>query len=406
MVPVASRADSPGAATTCRAMSVPGKRASSALASPGPATAKRQRGDVQQRGGSAKSEHEDTRPPEKAASNENESPDALGRIFVAVRIRPLNKREREAGGGGTGNTVIPMFHAVGGTKVVETQLHENGNGASPAWEADAVFDYNDDNAEVYSRTAAPVVAAVLSGINGTVMAYGQTSSGKTHTMSGTETDPGVMTRAVEDIFAAVDAQRETRRFAITASYLEIYNEEIRDLLAESSSLEEGKGTGISMSSSMMGAPLNGGSANGHGHIKLVNDAKGLTQVIGLTERVVTSSAQISDLVTEGTAKRSTGRTAMNTSSSRSHAVLRLTVCSIPNAGHALSGPAVSSTLYVVDLAGSERADPNATKTARHTQVRPRWFSKSRDTARFMSNAGDCGGPIAVTVRTDYSDCCP
>jgi hypothetical protein len=387
-------------------MSVPGKRASSALASPGPATAKRQRGDVQQRGGSAKSEHEDTRPPEKAASNENESPDALGRIFVAVRIRPLNKREREAGGGGTGNTVIPMFHAVGGTKVVETQLHENGNGASPAWEADAVFDYNDDNAEVYSRTAAPVVAAVLSGINGTVMAYGQTSSGKTHTMSGTETDPGVMTRAVEDIFAAVDAQRETRRFAITASYLEIYNEEIRDLLAESSSLEEGKGTGISMSSSMMGAPLNGGSANGHGHIKLVNDAKGLTQVIGLTERVVTSSAQISDLVTEGTAKRSTGRTAMNTSSSRSHAVLRLTVCSIPNAGHALSGPAVSSTLYVVDLAGSERADPNATKTARHTQVRPRWFSKSRDTARFMSNAGDCGGPIAVTVRTDYSDCCP
>ena len=104
-------------------------------------------------------------------------------------------------------------------------------------------------------------------------------------------------------------------------------------------------------------------------VKLVNGPRGLTQVIGLEERLVVGSRQIIDLVEEGTRKRSVGRTAMNASSSRSHAVLRISVTSSPNPGHALTGPPLNSTLYVVDLAGSERADPNAARTKKQTQLK-------------------------------------
>ena len=269
----------------------------------------------------------------------------LGRIFVAVRIRPLSSKELEKTGP-DGQPATPMFHALDGTKIVEARAAWTPDGPSvaPAWEADAVFDKDDDNAEVYSRTAAPVVQAVLRGVNGTVMAYGQTSSGKTHTMSGTKEDPGVMALAVSDIFAAIESDRHTRRFDVRASYMEIYNEEIRDLLAPEES-----------------AP---GSV---APIKLINGPTGLTQVHGLEERVVTGADAIIHLVAEGTARRSVGRTAMNAVSSRSHAVLRIRVASAPIGGD--PRPPLASTLYVVDLAGSERADPNAMQTARGKQTR-------------------------------------
>ena len=351
-----------GAALLC-GMSLSTKRASSVVASPAPAVStKRPRGEGT-RGAVSNAEASKTN---EKASPPSDNDKELGRIFVAVRIRPLNARELSSG-----TTQTPMFYAQDGTKVMETRRNSEYGGpvATPSWDADAVFDREDCNETVYKRTAAPVVQAVLQGVNGTVMAYGQTSSGKTHTMSGTVEDPGVMTRAVEDIFAAVNEKKESRTFQVKASYMEIYNEEIRDLLAAEGTESNHPGNpSASMSSSMMGAP-NSSSTQQHAHIKLVNDSKGLTQVIGLTERAVNDSTQIISLVTEGTLKRSTGRTAMNLTSSRSHAVLRLTVNSTPKPGHVLSGPPVTSTLYVVDLAGSERADPNAKQTSKQQQLK-------------------------------------
>ena len=341
-------------------MSLSSKRAANPVSSPPPNATKRPRGD----NAKASAGGEDaTKPPEKADNG-----DALGRIFVAVRIRPLNARERE---GSSAEHATPRFSALDGTRVVETRPAREDDAfdaaptAAPAWEADAVFDRDDDNAAVYGRTAKSVVDAVLRGVNGTVMAYGQTSSGKTHTMSGTATDPGVMTRAVEDIFAAVAAAGATRAFAVKASYMEIYNEEIRDLLAPDAPEERGAFNNT-FSNERNGVNT---SVTQSSHIKLVNGPRGLTQVIGLEERIVTDSAQIIDLVEEGTLKRSVGRTAMNATSSRSHAVLRISVSSTPNPGHALSGPPRSSTLYVVDLAGSERADPNAARTKKLVQLK-------------------------------------
>ena len=341
-------------------MSLSSKRAANPVSSPPPNATKRPRGE----NAKASAGGEDaTKPPEKADNG-----DALGRIFVAVRIRPLNARERE---GSSAEHATPRFSALDGTRVVETRPAREDDAfdaaptAAPAWEADAVFDRDDDNAAVYRRTAKSVVDAVLRGVNGTVMAYGQTSSGKTHTMSGTAEDPGVMTRAVEDIFAAVAAVGETRAFEVKASYMEIYNEEIRDLLAPDAPEER------SAFNNTFSNERNAGNASvaQSSHIKLVNGPKGLTQVIGLEERLVTDSAQIIDLVEEGTRKRSVGRTAMNATSSRSHAVLRISVSSTPNPGHALSGPPLASTLYVVDLAGSERADPNAARTKKLVQLK-------------------------------------
>ena len=339
-------------------MSLANKRAANPVSSSPKNAAKRPRGeDAKASAGDA-----DAAKP----STNADTGDALGRIFVAVRIRPLNARERE---GSREGQATPRFSALDGTRVVETRPVREDDAldaaptAAPAWEADAVFDENDDNAAVYARTAKSVVDAVLRGVNGTVMAYGQTSSGKTHTMSGTADDPGVMTRAVEDIFAAVAAAGEKRVFDIKASYMEIYNEEIRDLLAPDA--PEAARASFHIAGGGGGCE----TATTASRVKLVNDPRGLTRVIGLEERAVTRVAQIIDLVEEGTRKRSVGRTAMNATSSRSHAVLRISVCSSPNPGHALTGPPLASTLYVVDLAGSERADPNAARSKKQTQLK-------------------------------------
>ena len=275
----------------------------------------------------------------KATNPSSDEPDALGRIFVAVRIRPLNARELSDEDGK--QPEVAVFRAMDGNKVVETPRYQLPEGAAaPAWEADAVFGERDGNATVYESAAQPVVRAVLRGVNGTVMAYGQTSSGKTHTMSGSDADPGVMSLALRDIFDAVRADEHTRRYDVRCSYMEIYNEEIRDLLSRDPD-------------------------GNRSHIKLVNGHNGLTQVLNLEERVVKSSEEVNDVVAAGLKRRQVGRTAMNHVSSRSHAVLRIKVASAPLIeGDPSAAPATVSTLYVVDLAGSERAAQNTSKTTK------------------------------------------
>ncbi len=276
----------------------------------------------------------------KAANpGSSDDADALGRIFVAVRIRPLNARELSGDDGK--QPEVAVFRAMDGNKVVEQPRYQLPEGAAaPAWEADAVFGEGDGNANVYSAAAKPVVSAVLRGINGTVMAYGQTSSGKTHTMSGSDVDPGVMSLALRDIFDAVRADEHTRRYDVRCSYMEIYNEEIRDLLSRDPD-------------------------GNRSHIKLVNGHNGLTQVLNLEERKVNSSEEVNDVVAAGLKRRQVGRTAMNHVSSRSHAVLRIKVASAPLIeGDPNVRPATVSTLYVVDLAGSERAAQNTSKATK------------------------------------------
>jgi len=84
---------------------------------------------------------------------------------------------------------------------------------------------------VYAKTTKGIIDSVVGGFNGTVFAYGQTSSGKTHTMQGCEGEPGIIPLAVKDVFEAIEAS-EGREFLVRVSYLEIYNEQMMDLLSK------------------------------------------------------------------------------------------------------------------------------------------------------------------------------
>jgi kinesin family protein 3/17 len=135
----------------------------------------------------------------------------------------------------------------------QIMLHNKADaGKEPpkAFTFDAVFDWESTQREVYENTAAGIVNSTLEGYNGTVFAYGQTGTGKTHTMEGYAADPaqqGIIPQAFDHIFKAIEASADTQ-YLVRASFLEIYNEEIRDLLSKSPKdkleLKEHKDSGV------------------------------------------------------------------------------------------------------------------------------------------------------------------
>ena len=162
---------------------------------------------------------------------------------------------------------------------------------------DDVFDVRADNAAVYEQVAKDVVDDALRGNSGALIAYGQTASGKTHTMQGTPASPGLIPRAVVDVFRSYQRCR--------VSYVESYNERVRDLLGDADDLRV----------------LDGGP-------------------VGRREVDVASVDAVFAAITRGERRRSVGETAYNDRSSRSHAILTLTLAN-------------NAILTFVDLAGSE-----------------------------------------------------
>ncbi len=187
---------------------------------------------------------------------------------------------------------------------------------------------------------------MMEGYHGTVFAYGMTGTGKTFSMQGTATSPGVIPLAITDIFSYI---RETpsREFLLRVSYLEIYNEKIHDLL---SAPPAGSGPGV--------APQE--------EIKLREDSKRGVYASPLKEEIVQSPTQLLRVIARGDNARRTSSTQFNSRSSRSHAVVQIVVESrerIPGSGAMgdnkrsglLPGGVRVSTLSLIDLAGSERA---------------------------------------------------
>lgn len=188
----------------------------------------------------------------------------------------------------------------------------------------------------------------MEGYHGTVFAYGMTGTGKTFSMQGTATSPGVIPLAITDIFSYI---RETpsREFLLRVSYLEIYNERIHDLLSTPP-----PGTTV------------GAGAPQQEEIKLREDSKRGVYATPLKEEIVQSPTQLLRVIARGDHSRRTSSTQFNARSSRSHAVVQIVVESrerIPGNG-AMSdnkrsgmvpGGVRVSTLSLIDLAGSERA---------------------------------------------------
>lgn len=179
-----------------------------------------------------------------------------------------------------------------------------------------MFDETIDNRAVYEVTTSKIVQNVIGGFNGTVFAYGQTSSGKTHTMHGTKEELGVIPLAVRDVFDAVRRHGSDREFLIRVSYLEIYNEKMMDLFDGS----EGAGEDEVASK-----------------LSIREDKERGTYVMGLREEVVTTPSQVLALLELGTTRRHVGATNMNAHSSRSHTIFRMIVESRAIGGAGQSG---------------------------------------------------------------------
>lgn len=273
----------------------------------------------------------------------------------------------------------------------------------PNYTFDRVYGPNDTTESLYTTSIGGIVKSVVDGLgHGCVLAYGQTNSGKTYTMTGMrggssagceeEEEEGVIRMAVQDIFRRVQMCKQQREYLLRVSYLEIYNEQIYDLLALPSVESPRKGGG---------GGFGGGSSSRlslqHHHlppstaVRIFESRTEGVVVRGLREEIVTCPEDVFALLDDGDMKRKVGSTGMNRTSSRSHSVFRLVLESrassssmnnglgggIPpssassvasdagdsvasgrssitqSLGTAVKGPVRISSLSLVDLAGSE-----------------------------------------------------
>jgi kinesin family protein 18/19 len=222
-----------------------------------------------------------------------------------------------------GKVVIVLDPAAGDKQDV---LRANRN-REKQYAFDSAFDPSTTQEQVYNTTTKFLIHGVLDGYNATVFAYGQTGSGKTHTMIGSESDPGIMVRVMEDlfIFSKSHGTQQGVHYKVTVSFLEVYNENIRDLLSD---VEE--------------------------YLDLREDPIKGPVVASITEIEATSGSEVMRLLHQGNAKRSQAATAANEVSSRSHAVLQVVVECRDRAPGTVANIKVGK-LSLVDLAGSERA---------------------------------------------------
>ncbi|KAE8100703.1 hypothetical protein FH972_018571 [Carpinus fangiana] len=230
-------------------------------------------------------------------------------VTVTVRFRPLSVREINKGD-------EIAWYADGDYTV------RNEYNPSIAYGFDRVFGPATTTRHVYDVAAQHVVSGAMEGINGTVFAYGVTSSGKTHTMHGEQKSPGVIPLAVKDVFGIIQ-ETPGREFLLRVSYLEIYNEVINDLLDSTGQ-----------------------------NLRIREDAQG-TYVEGIKEEVVLSPAHALSLIASGEEHRHVGSNNFNLLSSRSHTIFTLTIESSPRGENHGEEDVTLSQLHLIDLAGSE-----------------------------------------------------
>ncbi|XP_037588364.1 kinesin-like protein KIFC2 isoform X3 [Cebus imitator] len=261
-------------------------------------------------------------------------PELKGNIRVLCRLRP-----------GTPSSLVSVEPGPGGT--VTTCYR----GRHRRFRLDWVFPPDASQEEVF-RELEPAVLSCLRGYSVCIFTYGQTGTGKTYSMEGPPDDPGIAPRALQSLFREMGAGRPHR---VTLSMVEIYNEAVRDLLAP-------------------GPPERLAVRQGP-------EGQGGIQVAGLTHWDVPNLETLHQMLRLGRSNRATAATAMNQRSSRSHALVTLTLraASPPRAPSTAGSLAPLGTLHLVDLAGSERArkageagpprgDPDGARRLREAQT--------------------------------------
>jgi kinesin family protein C2/C3 len=228
-----------------------------------------------------------------------------GNIRVYCRVRPLNERE-------SGKCIsFPSPN--------EVMIRNEELGVKKSWEFNEVFNESSTQAQVFKEIK-DLVVTMLDGYNVCIFAYGQTGAGKTHSMQGTPSDPGIYKRAFNELFEVAKDRRDVK-IELKASITEIYNEELRDLLNEDAKKPK---------------------------LQVKMDKKG-NNVPGLVMQPVTCTEDVEKLMDMGQRNRSTAATDMNEHSSRSHLLVQIYgKIEKPN------GTEHNCCITLVDLAGSER----------------------------------------------------
>ncbi|KAF6298778.1 kinesin family member 19 [Rhinolophus ferrumequinum] len=284
-------------------------------------------------------------------------------LMVALRVRPINMAELEEGA-----TLIA--HKVDEQMVVLMDPMEDPDDILRAHRSreksylfDVAFDFTATQEMVYQATTKSLIKGVISGYNATVFAYGPTGCGKTYTMLGTDHEPGIYVRTLNDLFRAIEETSNDMEYDVSMSYLEIYNEMIRDLLNPAL-----------------------------GYLELREDSKGVIQVAGITEVSTINAKEIMQLLMKGNRQRTQEPTAANQTSSRSHAVLQVAVRQRSRVKNVLQEVRLGR-LFMIDLAGSERAS--------QTQNRGQRMKEGAHINRSLLALGNCINALSDKSGNKY-----
>ncbi|XP_071974665.1 kinesin-like protein KIF18A isoform X2 [Engystomops pustulosus] len=268
--------------------------------------------------------------------------DVCSHVRVVVRVRPPNEKEKLANFTSVVQ-VVDKHILVFDPKIEEVNFFHGRSGANRditkrknkdlKFVFDSVFDDNSTQQEVYEQTTRVVLDGVLNGYNCTVLAYGATGAGKTHTMLGSPGHPGVMYLTMMDLYNRIESMKEEKVCNVAVSYLEVYNEQIRDLLANS------------------------------GPLAVREDSQKGVVVQGLTLHEPKSAENILQLLDYGNKNRTQHPTDMNASSSRSHAVFQIYLRQKDKSASINQNVRIAK-MSLIDLAGSERASATNAKGER------------------------------------------
>nr|XP_033784319.1 kinesin-like protein KIF18A [Geotrypetes seraphini] len=268
--------------------------------------------------------------------------DVCSHVRVVVRVRPQNQRETE---GNFSNVVqvvdkhilvfdpeveeISFFH---GKKIYHRDINKRKN-KDLKFVFDAVFSENSTQMEVYENTTKVVLDGFLNGYNCTVLAYGATGAGKTHTMLGSPGQPGVMYLTMMELYDRIHQLKEEKLCELAISYLEVYNEQIHDLLTNS------------------------------GPLAVREDAQKGVVVQGLSLHQPKSAEEILQMLDFGNKNRTQHPTDVNATSSRSHAVFQIYLRQQDKTASICHNVRLAK-MCLIDLAGSERVSSTNAKGAR------------------------------------------
>ena len=242
-------------------------------------------------------------------------------VKVAVRCRPISRDERKD----ERRCIVKVNSNRGEISILNAK--GDSSEAPKLFTFDCTYGEDSTQEQVYSDTGYPIVESVIQGYNGTIFAYGQTGTGKTFTMEGEENpheNRGIIPRSFEQIFYAVE-QNVNTEFLIRVSFLEIYNEEIHDLLSKDAGTK----------------------------LDVKEKAESGFYVKDLELKIVKGIEQMKEVMASGRKNRHVGQTNMNRDSSRSHSIFAIVIERSEKGSDGINHIRAGK-LNLVDLAGSER----------------------------------------------------